>query len=171
MDQKSLPLIIRDSREKPGHGWDWPACKFFRGTKTEKLSVGDYSIEGLSHLIFIDRKESVFEISGNLCEKRFHTLLKKASFYKYKYLLFQFSLEELLDFPMKTNKAFATDKAGIPLWKKIKIKGTTIHKSLMTIEKKYDIKMKFFSTRSMAEIFCHNLLKEIYTLECLNEKA
>lgn len=162
------PLLIRDSREKPGHGWDWPATDIFSGTKIEKLSVGDYSIEGLSHLIFIDRKESVFELCQNMMEKRFHVLIKKAQFYKYKYIICQFPLEELLEFPY--NKKFMKDKDGAPLWKKIRVTGKTVHKSIITINTKYGIEFKFFNQKIMAERFCYELLETIYKTECLQKE-
>lgn len=128
------PLLIRDTREKIGHGWDWGEDEIFRGTTLEKLSVGDYSIQGLEHLIFIDRKESVFEIMKNITEKRFHNLIHKAAKYKYKYIIFEFPESELVNFPKETPKAFATDINGVHLWKKMKMSAFTVHKSLNTIQ-------------------------------------
>ena len=44
--------VIRDTREKKGHGWffedDGSYCE---GTSISKLDVGDYSIDGLEHML------------------------------------------------------------------------------------------------------------------------
>lgn len=158
-------LIIRDSREKVGHGWDYPEDNFCRGTKIEKLNVGDYSIEGMEHLIFLDRKDSIFEIGGNIKEKRFHNLIHKAQYYQYKYIVFEFTEQELLDFQPVPWNSPAYAKA-IPYWKcKVKMIGTTIHKALMTMQKNYGIKMIFSESRHAAELKCYEILKDIWEME------
>ena len=38
--------IIRDTREKKGHGWWFDESSHCTGTEVKKLDVGDYSIKG-----------------------------------------------------------------------------------------------------------------------------
>ena len=69
--------IIKDTREKKGHGWWFEEDAYCIGTEVSKVDVGDYAIEGMEHLLCIERKESVSEFAGNCGEKRFHRELEK----------------------------------------------------------------------------------------------
>lgn len=156
------PLIIKDSREHEGHGYDYPEDDTFAGTKIEKLSVGDYAIEGYQHLIFIDRKKTTSELANNLSEERFEKLLIKASKYKYKYLLMEFDLEDIYNFPLNS---------GIPVryFKRCKIRPAFLASWLARISIDYGINLIFATSEKDAEKFCYALLKRIYKTECSSE--
>lgn len=158
------PLIIKDSREHEGHGYDYPEDDTFAGTKIEKLSVGDYAVDGLQHLIFIDRKKTSSELANNISEARFEKLLQKASKYKYRYLLMEFDLEDIYQFPLNS---------GIPVrfFKRCKIKPAFLASYLARIAIDYDINLIFAGNAEQAEKFCYALLKRIYKTECLKEKS
>ena len=63
--------VIRDTREKEGHGWWFDENAYCIGTEKTKLDIGDYSIKDKEHILCIERKESVSELAGNCGEKRF----------------------------------------------------------------------------------------------------
>jgi ERCC4-type nuclease len=63
MDDKNNFTIIVDTREqKP---WSFENYT----TAIRKLDTGDYSIEGLEHLLCIERKRSVSEIANKIMQK------------------------------------------------------------------------------------------------------
>lgn len=154
-------LVIKDSREQ--QGYDFPADNYCKGTKVEKLNVGDYAIEGLSHLIFLDRKKSTSEIALNIIEERFEKLLIKGSKYKYKFLLFEFDFEDVLTYPINS---------GIPLWqqKKVGIKPAFIISALARFQIEYGISILYAGNAMRAEKLCYSLLKQIYKTECLQNE-
>jgi len=153
------PLIIRDTREKETHGYDYPETDIFGGTKIEKVEVGDYSIEGLTHLIFIDRKASTSEIAMNITEDRFKKLLERATSYKYRFLVCEFDWEDILTFPIAS---------GIPLRKQkyIKITSAFLQSFFTKLSIEYDIHVLFAGNAERAEILTYNILKGIWKKEC-----
>lgn len=153
------PLIIKDSREQLGY--DFPEDDTFAGTKIEKLSVGDYAVEGYQHLTFIDRKKSTSELANNMSEARFEKLLQKASKYKYRFLIMEFDMDDVYNFPLNS---------GIPVakFKYCRIKPAFIASFLARIAIQYDINLIFAHNATDAEKFCHALLKRIYKEECSN---
>lgn len=94
--------IIQDTREKKG--WEIKAEGGRRtgpkvlGTKVDTLDTGDYSIEGLTDLVRVERKNSLVELMGNMTpvsnKDRFIREMERLSEYKYKYLLVETSLNE-----------------------------------------------------------------------------
>ena len=53
--------VIRDTREKEGHGWWFDENAYCIGTEKTKLDIGDYSIKDKEHILCKERKESVSE--------------------------------------------------------------------------------------------------------------
>lgn len=77
MSKLHLPnyTVIKDTREKEGHGWVFekhhankkpPRCD---GTIVQKLNTGDYSLVGYEDVLAIERKNSFSELWGNFGEK------------------------------------------------------------------------------------------------------
>lgn len=88
--------IIRDTREKDGHGWIFEADEKKSGppriakTVVKMIDAGDYSVEGLEHLIRIERKQGFTEVIGNFLEKdRFEREMEKLKAIKYKYIFIE----------------------------------------------------------------------------------
>ena len=100
--------IIVDTREQLP--WDFEENTIAK----EKLDTGDYSVKGLEDILCIERKRSVSEIANNLTEKRFDDVLSRMSKYKFAFLLLEFSVDDILSFPIGSD---------IPkrMWDKIKI--------------------------------------------------
>jgi len=148
-------LAIRDTREKDG--WDWGEDNFCRGTKLEKVEYGDYSIDGLQHLIFIERKATSSEVANNICEERFKKLIDRARNFRYKYIICEFPYSDILSFPVNS---------GIPHSKfkylKVNSKFLNLFLTNLTMD---GFNVIFADTPENAEHFCYNLLKYIFKTE------
>ncbi len=109
------PFIIKDTREKELHGWEFKESDFLSGTKQEKLDTGDYSIENFESVFTIERKATTSEIANNIHEERFKNELERLDNFKWPFLICEFTIADILTFPVNS---------GIPprYWNKIKVK-------------------------------------------------
>lgn len=141
--------IIVDTREQIP--WEFG----YHNTAKRKLDTGDYSIEGFEEILAIERKKSVGELATNLSESRFKDVLNRLSKIKHSYMVFEFSLDEVYQFPVGSE---------IPkrLWDKLKITGNYIIKRLIEIQLEYNIQVVFCDDPSNAEKFTVSLMKRIY---------
>lgn len=103
MSRLVLPeyTIIRDNREKPGHGWFFsaqpkehkpPRCL---GTITDTLETGDYSVLGYTDILAIERKADFAELWNNYNKDNraaFEDEMYRMSKFKYAYLIIESSL-------------------------------------------------------------------------------
>ena len=153
---QNKPLIIKDTREQ--RGFDFPEDDIFAGTVVEKLNYGDYSIQNLTHLIFIERKASTSEISKNVFEDRFTRLLENAKQYKYRYIIMEFDWDDVINFPLNS---------GIPKHKQkyLKIKSAFLQSYLTKISIDYGFHIVYAHNAECAEKFTYNLLKNIWRKE------
>ena len=92
--------VIRDTREKEGHGWWYDEDAYCIGTEITKLDIGDYSIKDKEHILCIERKESVSEFAGNCGEKRFLRELKAMSSFPHAFLLLEFGWHLIEQYPV-----------------------------------------------------------------------
>lgn len=116
-------MILRDTAEKEGHGWWFEEDDDCKGTKKFNLFTGDYTIEGLEKKVIIERKGSTAEFSQNILEKRFKDELERMEEFEFPFLILEFTLEDLMQFPIGS---------GIPryLWGKLKIRSKFLLSSL-----------------------------------------
>jgi hypothetical protein len=130
--------IIIDTREQ--HPWEFPEF----AVANKKLDTGDYSIEGLENIFTIERKRSVSEIAGNITEKRFINEMERMVEYRHKFILMEFTLNSLLDYPVGST---------VPrrLWNNLKITGKYILKSLTEISIKYNVHIIYCGSTDNAE--------------------
>lgn len=91
------PKIIRDTREQKG--WEFLENEFFAGTVVKKLDTGDYSIEGYESLLTIERKGCVAELVSWFFESRCQDNLDRLSIFKYKFLLLEFDVDDVINYP------------------------------------------------------------------------
>lgn len=124
MPRKVLPsyTIIRDSREKAGHGWFWeknmnpkrrpPKCD---GTITQSLKTGDYSLQGYEDILCVERKESYAELWMNYAERdRFQAEMERLSTIKHKMVVIESVLtREIFDLSPPQYKTCAPGRAMI----------------------------------------------------------
>jgi len=141
--------VIIDTREQIP--WEFE----LHTTAKRKLDTGDYSIEGLEHLLCIERKRNVAEIANNITEKRFKDVLERMSKIQYSFILFEFDLEDVYSFPVGSE---------IPkkLWDKLKISSSYILKYLTQIQINYGIHTLFCGYPENAEKMAVSIMKRIH---------
>lgn len=150
--------VVRDTREqKP---WTFRKTEYCTGTIDQKLDHGDYAIEGLEHKIFIERKASEVEIAGNVIEKRFPKLLLAAEKYEYRFIICEFSLDRVLNYP------FGSDLPA-SVKKRIKVRGPYLLSNIQNWQINHGIHVVFCDNKSYAQKFTLSLMKKIAKMEGL----
>lgn len=93
----STPLytVVRDTREKEGHGWWFDRSSVCGGTVARALKTGDYTLDGFEDVFTVDRKGSSNEFVGNLYDDRFLRELVRMRDFEYAAIVLEFELEEL----------------------------------------------------------------------------
>ena len=132
-------------------------------TSRTKLDTGDYSIEGLEHLLAIERKQSVSEIANNITEKRFQDVIHRLSKVKYSFLLLEFDLEDILIYPVGST---------VPkkMWGKLRVTPKFLLKHLIELQILHNIKVVFCGDGSNAETMALSLMRKIYAYHGQPEK-
>lgn len=132
--------IIRDTREKIGL-WSFGEIE----TIERKLDSGDYSLVGYESILCIERKKSVSEVAVNIGSDsvRFNKELERMKNFPLAYLICEFSLDEVLEFPNGSN---------IPkrLIQQVRIGGKFILKTLSSYKEKYGIEVIYAGDRDNA---------------------
>ena len=149
--------VIKDTREQEGYFFnEFNTCK---GMVEQKLDTGDYSILGLEDKICIERKGCIEELAVNLGQKKHAFLdeIERMKTFDHKFIILEFSLEDLLKFP---------DDTRIPDKNKssMKITGKYILKCLMEFQIYDQIQIVFCGNKHNAFLLVSSLLKR------LNEK-
>lgn len=90
---------IKDTREREGHGYTFFKSSMCLGTVRRKLDVGDYCLEGFEQIFAIERKGAVTEFVANLTQARFKKELERGAHLKHIWLLLEFNMTELIDYP------------------------------------------------------------------------
>jgi len=141
--------IIVDTREQMA--WEFGA----HTTSREKLDTGDYTIQGLENLLTIERKQSVSEIANNITESRFPAMLFAISEIPYRFMLFEFDLEDVYNFPVGSD---------IPkrLWDKLRISNNYILKCISRFQIEYGIHVVFCGDSDNAEKMAVRIMRTIY---------
>ena len=149
--------IIIDTREQ--QPWSFEHYT----TASKKLDTGDYSIEGLEDIICIERKKSVTEVANNITESRFIDVIDRMSKYKYAFLLLEFDLEQVLNYPVGSN---------LPrrLWDKVKITPAFIIKHILELQLNHNIKVLFCGSQSDAEKMAEYILKKAHYIERVQQQ-
>lgn len=144
--------IIVDTREQQPWTFEHYA------TAHKKLDTGDYSIEGLEHLLCIERKKSASEFANNIVESRFKDLIFRMSDIKYCFLLLEFDLEDLLVYPIGST---------VPkkMWDKIKVGPPFLIKNILELQINHNIIVYFCGDAHNAEKMAEYILKKIYYIE------
>ena len=91
------PQIIKDTREK--NNWVIGPDHIFGPMLNIKLNEGDYSLTGYDTVIIVERKGAVTEYAANCISERFDNELERLKKYKYAYLLFEFDMDDLINYP------------------------------------------------------------------------
>lgn len=149
--------VIRDTREQQGYRFKpYNKCK---GYIEQKLDTGDYSLKGLEDKICIERKASPTEVAINLGKDktRFMAEIERMKDFEHKYIILEFSMEDLMKFPEGSN---------IPAYqkKKIKVNGKYMLRMFMEFEVFDDINVIFCGNAYNGFLYVSSLFKR------LNEK-
>lgn len=125
--------IIKDSREKAGHGFEFRKSTNCTGMVRKALKTGDYTLTGLEDVVCIERKESTSEICSNLCKPdliRFEKELARMATFKMAVIILEFDMDDLLAFPRGS---------GIPAGKQrfIKARGPYLLKIICELQARY----------------------------------
>lgn len=141
--------VIIDTREQ--QPWEFG----LHTTAKKKLDTGDYSIEGLEHLLCIERKKSVAEIANNITEKRFKDVIERMSVIPYPFMLFEFELDDIYNFPVGSD---------IPkkLWDSLKISPNYILKYLTQIQLNHRIHIIFCGCSENAQRMAVSIMKRVH---------
>lgn len=141
--------IIIDTREQMP--WEFG----FHTTSKQKLDTGDYSIMGFETIFTIERKRSVSEIANNISESRFKDVLKRMGQIPHSFMLMEFSLDEIYQFPVGSD---------VPkkMWDKLRISGNYIMKYLIEAQLNYNIHILFCDDPENAEKVAVSIMKRIY---------
>jgi ERCC4-type nuclease len=141
--------IIRDTREKKGHGWYFRATAYCDGMDCKKLDTGDYSIEGYEDMIMIERK-SIPDLWNSLMQgrERFYREMDRALKIPARYLIIEGTLKDV--------------QKGMPK-RYTRVRGETILANLISLEQKYGIHVIFTDKdHRIAQAHVRLLLKKLY---------
>jgi ERCC4-type nuclease len=150
-------IVIIDTREQQPWSFNEHAVA------NRKLDTGDYSIEGLEHLLCIERKKSASEFANNIVESRFKDVVMRMSQLKYSFLLLEFDLEDLLIYPIGST---------VPkrMWDKIRITPAFLLKNILELQLNHNIIVYFCGDSDNAEKMASYILKKIFYMERNNRR-
>jgi hypothetical protein len=128
--------VIRDSKEKQGHGWTFGKATWCEGTEVKNLTTGDYTLEGLEDNFTIERKADTSELSLNINEARFVRELERLDDMEYPFVVCECTYDDLINFP---------HGSGIPrhLWEHLKVSNHYLIKKIVEFQLKYKAKWIF----------------------------
>lgn len=152
--------VIRSGQERKNY-WDFGPDEYCLGTLSAPIKTGDYTIKELPKDMFtIERKYSVGEIYYNLFEKRFSNELDRMEPFKYKFIICQFQLRDVITFPINS---------GIPAryWDGLKSNSNFIMSSLMKIMTIRQIPIIFAGPGEPAKKIAYSCIKSVARLEGL----
>jgi ERCC4-type nuclease len=91
-------LIIRDTREQDGKGWNFRASANCLGVEKKKLDVGDYTVSGLEEILMVERKTlgDLWNTLGQQANyKRFLREMDRAKDHKFKFLIIEATVADI----------------------------------------------------------------------------
>ncbi len=150
--------VIRDTREKEGHGWWYDEDAYCMGTESTKLDIGDYSIKDKEHILCIERKESIAELAGNCGEKRFLRELKAMASFPYAFLLLEFGWGQIDQYPVGSSVPKSK-------WKDIRIKGKYIMRVLISAQVEHGIHVLACGDKKKAEEIAFRIMRHVNDLQ------
>lgn len=156
---KARPFtIIKDTREKQGYTFQPSKTQYHvcKGMVSRKLDTGDYSLEGLEDKICIERKASVVELANNVgvSRRRFMAEIERMKTFPHKFLVLEFSLEQLMDFPEGSD--IPDDEI-----KNLRISNKYMLRFLMELQINHNVHVIFCGSKKNAKWTVLSILKRI----------
>ena len=137
-------VILKDTREK--NGWSFKAFDKCLAVTRWGLKTGDYTARGLERDLVIERKASTGELAMNLGKKRkaFEAEIERMSSFRWKYILCEFSIDDLMNFPKNS---------GIPKknLKFVRMNGKFMWKKLCEYQEQNGVEVVFCDSKLDAE--------------------
>jgi len=165
MEYKSAPpfTVIKDTREQDGYYFSsFDKCS---GMIEQKLDTGDYTIQGFEDKVCVERKGCVEELAVNLGQKKhaFLNEIERMKDFPHKFLVLEFSLEDLLKFP---------DETRIPVKNKaaLKITGKYMIKCLMEFALHNNVQILFCGNKYNAFLAVTSIFKRINEMYTIGRK-
>lgn len=159
--------VIKDTREQDGYTFEpfdgrYTSCK---GMVVRKLDTGDYSLEGLEDKLCIERKGRISELAVNLGKDkaRFMREIERMKDFPYKFLILEFSLEDLMKFPVDSD--IPEEK-----WKSMKITNKYILKMLVEFQLYDGIHVIFCGSKKNAKFVINSILKRVNEFYSIGRK-
>jgi len=146
--------VVVDTREKAAYTFkEFDNCS---GMIRKKLDTGDYSIEGLENVVCIERKATVTEIANNITDTthRFDREIQRMSFYEHKFIVCEFSIDDLIKFPEGSD-------LPISVRDKLKVGGKFLLKKLMEYQVYSNVHIIFCNNKENAFYFVASLMKRL----------
>ena len=157
--------IIKDTREKQGYTFAASRTKYHvcKGMVVRKLDTGDYSVEGLEDKVCVERKASVVELANNVgvSRRRFDAEIERMKEFPHRFLVLEFSLTDLMDFPEGSD---VPDREI----KKLRITNKYMLRYLMELQINHGVNVIFCDSKKNAKWTVLSILKRInekYTSE------
>lgn len=150
--------IVKDSREQEGYTFEPSKSNYHtcNGMIVKKLDTGDYTVEGLEDKLCIERKASVTEFANNVGQDkhRFMQEIERMKSFPYKFIILEFSLTDLMDFPAGSGikeKDFY----------KVKVTNTYMLKTLMEFQLFHGIHVIFCDSKKNAKWAVLSIIKRV----------
>lgn len=152
--------VIKDTREQ--NGYYFPTNYICAGCVNHKLDTGDYTIKGLEDKLCIERKGCVEELAINLGHKKYPFMreIERMTKFPHKFIVLEFSLEDLLKFPEDTRIPVKQQEA-------LKITGRYMIKCLIEFQLYENINVLFCGDKFNAFVAVCSIMKrvnEMYTV-------
>jgi ERCC4-type nuclease len=147
--------VIKDTREQQGYNFTpFGSCV---GMVEDKLDTGDYTILGLENKVCIERKASPEELALNLGKdkKRFMAEIERMEPFEHKFLILEFTLEELLQFPNMSKRIPGSKISSV------QVTGKYINKMLTEFQIYNDIHVLYCGNMINGFLATSNILKRI----------
>lgn len=142
--------IIRDTREQ--NGWK------FSDMISQKLDTGDYTLQGFEDILCIERKASVSELANNISDPRFWREMERMRSYPYKFIICEFSFEDIQGFPHNTDLPKSV-KA------RIRVRPAYVRKKILELQLDYGINVMLCGNSTTAMNYCKDVFKKVVSIE------
>jgi ERCC4-type nuclease len=152
MNDYPKPIILRDSREKPGHGYKFIKCGTCSGTEIIKLDFGDYAIKDHLDLIVVERKQSITELCNNIGRYRDR---------------FEAELQRMVDMKVKRRYMVVEDYwTHVFKQKYTKMHPNAIFESIISLSIQYGLQTIMAGTSEMGHRITRSLLLKAWKYHC-----
>lgn len=153
-------LVLRDTSEHEGHGWNFEASERCAGTVARNLFTGDYSLEGYyeNKKFVIERKGSVAEFVANVTQKEkwddFRQELERLDEFAHPFVVCEFPFSLLRSYP-------AGSSVPRRLWRSVRVTPQFLLQRVEEIWLRHRARFVFADTPALAREVASGLFKRV----------